>query len=73
MIIQCIWNIKAVILNAFPVIDTEDNWINLCNKVENLRLVHSINVRWNKPSVGMIKINTDGSYFSNNNTSSEIL
>ncbi|WMV26965.1 hypothetical protein MTR67_020350 [Solanum verrucosum] len=68
MIKQCIWNMKAVINEAFPDIAIEESWVNICNNVEKIRpLVRSTVVSRKKPIAGRIKLNTDGSFYKDTN------
>ncbi|XP_075086341.1 uncharacterized protein LOC142169044 [Nicotiana tabacum] len=47
----------------FPKIDTNGTWSNLCTLMEKLKpAVVCTPVRWIKPALGWIKINSDGSF-----------
>nr|XP_009769714.1 PREDICTED: uncharacterized protein LOC104220529 [Nicotiana sylvestris] len=53
MVTQCVWNIKEVLQNASPTLDTTGTWSNLCKLVEKLKLVViCTSVHWIKPAPG---------------------
>ncbi|KAH0674097.1 hypothetical protein KY284_025184 [Solanum tuberosum] len=58
--------IKVVLHNSFPSIDTKGSWNRICEKIERIRPpIRCSSVCWIRPQKGMVKINTDGSFFSN--------
>ncbi|KAH0724582.1 hypothetical protein KY289_000429 [Solanum tuberosum] len=66
MVTQCIWNIKVVFHDSFPSIDMKESWNRICEKIERIRIpIRCSFVCWIRPQNGMVKINTDGSFFSN--------
>ncbi|XP_060183144.1 uncharacterized protein LOC132613108 [Lycium barbarum] len=64
MVTKCIWNMKAVIQDAFPSVVIDESWISICNYVKRLSpIIRSVTIKWNKPQTNMTKLNTDGSHF----------
>uniref|UniRef100_M1B6I5 RNase H family protein n=1 Tax=Solanum tuberosum TaxID=4113 RepID=M1B6I5_SOLTU len=58
--------IKVVLHNSFPSIDTKESWNRICEKIERIRPpIRCSSVCWIRPQKGMVKINTDDSFFSN--------
>lgn len=63
MVTQYVWNIKVVLHDAFPNIDTGGSWDNMCTMIEKLKpVVWCLPVHWTKPTHGTVKIYTDGSF-----------
>ncbi|XP_019258966.1 PREDICTED: uncharacterized protein LOC109237163 [Nicotiana attenuata] len=61
---QIIWTLKAVISNIVPDDYTQMEWPLLCDKIERLRPSQKwIQVTWEFPLPGIVKVNTDGSFY----------
>nr|XP_016436823.1 PREDICTED: uncharacterized protein LOC107762942 [Nicotiana tabacum] len=61
---QITWTLKTAISNMVPGEYTQMEWPLLCDKVERLRPYQKwIQVTWESPLAGTIKVNTDGSFY----------
>ncbi|XP_047271026.1 uncharacterized protein LOC107877522 isoform X1 [Capsicum annuum] len=67
MCYQAIGNIKVVLKRTLISFHGNNNWPEFCLENERLRLIQRIRqVTWQMPSVGTLKINSDGSYIHEN-------
>lgn len=63
MVHQILWNFNATLRLAFPRCDLAMPWLKLCEIVDNLKPISTWKkVVREKPSHGLVKINTVGSY-----------
>ncbi|KAH0648159.1 hypothetical protein KY285_033407 [Solanum tuberosum] len=63
MILQGSWTIKEVVRKFYPPIRDINHWPTIYSIVERLRpTTKRIQVKWERPPVGRLKVNTDGSY-----------
>lgn len=61
------WSVKAALNIAFPKCKIEGIWLQMCDIIERLKpMVLWGQVTWIKPDANRVKINTDGSFLSEN-------